>query len=65
MTGLQSRLRITALLGAAALAVIIIYSIAPKATAVTNEASTEIYGLDVLGLTKKAKDLPVESYPAH
>ena len=65
MTGLQSRLRITALLGAAALAVIIIYSIAPKATAVTNEASTEIYGLDILGLTKKAKDLPVESYPAH
>ena len=65
MIGLQSRLRVTALLGLAALAVIIIYSIAPKATAITNEASTEIYGIDILGITRKANDLPAESFPAH
>jgi hypothetical protein len=65
MNGLQSRLRLTALLGLAALAIIIIYSIAPKATAITNEASTELYGIDILGLTGNAKDLPAEHYPAH
>jgi hypothetical protein len=54
-----------ALTAAAALVVVGIVWVSPKAAVITNEASTEIYGIDVLGLTKKANDLPVEQYAAY
>jgi len=50
-------------LAAAILAVIIAAS--PNVQTVANEASTEIYGIDILGLTKNARDLPEHHYPAH
>ena len=65
MNGLEKRLRITSLIALAAFILIVIYSIAPNATAITNEAATEIYGIDILGLTTNAKHLPSEQYAAH
>jgi hypothetical protein len=65
MKDLHTRTRVTALIGLAALIVIIIYSIAPNASVITNKESTELYGVDIFGLTKNAGDLPVEQYAAH
>ena len=45
------------------LAVIIV--VAPHARTITNEASTEVYGIDILGLTTAAKDLPEQQYAAY
>lgn len=39
--------------------------ISPRATTIINEASTEIYGIDIMCLTKNAKDLPVQQFPTH
>jgi hypothetical protein len=50
-------------LAAAILAVIIV--VAPHARTIANEASTEIYGIDIAGLTKAAKNLPEQQYVAH
>jgi hypothetical protein len=50
-------------LGALVLAGII--AISPNVRTVANEVTTEIYGIDILGLTKKAKDLPEEQFAAH
>jgi len=50
-------------LAAAILAVII--AISPNVQTVANEASTEIYGVDILGLTKNARNLPEQHYAAH
>ncbi len=52
-----------ALMAAAMLATI--FSIAPHSDITTNAASTEIVGIDILGLTKSAKDLPDHQYAAH
>ncbi|MEN3383226.1 MAG: hypothetical protein V7608_3270 [Hyphomicrobiales bacterium] len=50
-------------LAAAVLAIIIV--VAPHARTITNEAATEVYGIDIAGLTKAAKDLPEQRYAAH
>ena len=50
-------------LAAAILATII--AISPNVQTVANEASTEIYGVDILGLTKNARNLPEQHYAAH
>jgi len=39
--------------------------VSPKATTITNQAATEIYGIDIFGLTKNAKDMPVQQFPTH
>jgi hypothetical protein len=52
-------------LALAAIIVAVIIAISPNATTVANEASTEIYGIDILGLTKNARDLPEQHYAAH
>jgi hypothetical protein len=55
-----------ALLALAALLVGTFIAISPKITTVASEASTtELYGIDILGLTRNAKDLPDEHFPAH
>jgi hypothetical protein len=59
------RKELIVLTAGAALVVAGIVWISPKATVITNEASTEVYGVDILGLTKKAQDLPVEQYAAN
>ena len=52
-----------ALLAAATLATIL--GVAPHSAVTMNAASTEVIGLDILGLTKAAKDLPDHQYPTH
>ena len=56
---------IIGLLGLAALILAGILTIAPKATVTMNASSTDIVGIDILGLTKSAKDLPVQQYAAY
>ena len=50
-------------LAAAILAVIVV--VAPHARTITNEAATEVYGIDIAGLTKAAKHLPEQQYAAY
>lgn len=59
------RKELIALMTVATLILVGIALVSPKATVMTNEASTEIYGIDVFGLTNTAKDLPVEQYAAY
>ena len=47
-----------ALLALAALLIGCIIALSPKIATVANEASTELYGIDILGLTRNAKQLP-------
>lgn len=43
-----------------------VFAVAPKATTLTNQASTEVLGIDILGITKNHKDdLPTQQYAAH
>jgi hypothetical protein len=42
-----------------------IVTVAPKAAVTTHQASTEISGIDILGLTRNARDLPAQQYAAH
>ncbi len=49
----------------AALILAIIIKVSPHTTVVANEVSGEVYAIDVLGLTKSAKDLPMQQYAAH
>jgi hypothetical protein len=59
------RTKILAILTLAALILAVIVAISPHATIVANEVTGEVYAIDVLGLTKNAKDLPVQQYAAH
>ena len=57
--------KILAILTLAAVILAVIISISPHSTIVSNEVTGEVYAIDVLGLTKDAKDLPVQQYAAH
>jgi len=59
------RMQVAAAIGLAALVLAIILAIAPHTTIVANEVSGEVYAVDILGLTKQAKDLPEQQYAAH
>jgi hypothetical protein len=52
-------------LALAAAVLTVIMAISPKVETIANEASTEIYGVDILGLTRNARDLPEQHYAAH
>ena len=52
-------------LALAAVILAVIIAISPNVATVANEASTEIYGVDILGLTKNAQNLPDHQYAAH
>ena len=58
------RTQIVGLLALAALILAVIWFVSPRATVIANEASGETYGIDVLGLTKQATDLPERRYAA-
>ena len=49
----------------AAIVLAVIISISPSITTIANEASTEIYGIDILGLTKNVKNLPEQQFVAN
>ena len=59
------RTRILAIIALAAIILAVIIAVSPNATIVANEVSGEVYAIDILGLTKNAKDLPVQQYAAH
>ena len=59
------RMQIAAIAALAALVLAVIVAVSPHATIVANEISGEVYAVDILGLTKKAKDLPEQQYAAH
>jgi len=59
------RTKILAILTLAALILAVIVSISPSASVVVNEVTGEVYAIDILGLTKDAKDLPSQQYAAH
>ena len=61
----HTRQQMIGLFALAALVLAVIFAVAPKSIMTTNAASTEVYGIDILGLTKNARDLPVEQYAAH
>lgn len=42
-----------------------IFVLAPQSNVTLNAATTEILGIDILGLTKSAKDMPDHQYPTH
>ncbi len=58
------RMQVAAMIAVAALGLAVISVVSPTATIIANEASTEIYGIDILGLTKNAKAMPVEQFAA-
>jgi hypothetical protein len=58
-------MRIAVLLGLAGLVLAMIVTVAPKAAVTTNQASAEITGIDIPGLTRNAGDLPAQQYAAH
>ena len=49
----------------AAFILVIIFSISPKVETTANEASIGTHGIDIFGLTRNARNLPEEEYPAH
>jgi len=59
------RTKIFSILALAALILAAIVWVSPHTTIVANEVTGEVYAIDVLGLTKNAKDLPVQQYAAH
>lgn len=56
------RTRIIGLMALAALILAVIWFVSPRATVIANKASGETYGIDILGLTTQAKDLPERQY---
>ena len=61
---LEMRMPVVALLGLAALALAPIFANSPNTTTTAHEASI-VSGIDILDLTKKAKSLPEQHFPAH
>jgi hypothetical protein len=43
----------------------IILAISPKVGPIADEASIGMYGIDISGLTRNARQLPDEDYPAY
>ena len=61
----KTHVKLTITLASAAAVFALIQATSPHATIVANEASGEIYGIDILGITKNAKNLPEQQFPAH
>lgn len=61
----QSRSSTIVLLALAAFALAIVLIGAPKATNITNASSAGAPGIDILGLTRNARELPVEQFDAY
>jgi hypothetical protein len=61
----KTRTQVTALLAAAAVVLALIVTVSPHATVVANEVSGEVYGIDILAVTKNATNLAEQQFPAH
>ena len=63
MTTIRSQ--VAAALAAAALVLTIIFAISPHGSIVANEASSDMYAIDILGITKNAGLLPEQQFTTH
>ena len=54
-----------ALASTVAVLAVVVLALSPPVTIVANEASGDIYGVDILGITKNAGNLPEQQFPAH
>ena len=63
MTKIRTQMTIALVSAVVVLAVIL--ALAPHATIVADEASGQIHGVDIPGITKNAKNLPEQQFPAH
>jgi hypothetical protein len=61
----KTRIQVTVALTAAAIVLASILAVSPNATTIANEASGEIYGIDILSMTRNAKALPEQQFPAY
>lgn len=52
-------------LALAAVILVVIMAISPKLGTIADEASIAQHGIDILGLSRNARILPDEDYPAH
>ena len=59
------RIQVIGALALAALILAAIVTVSPRTTVIANEVTGEVYGIDVLAITKNARDLPVQQYAAH
>jgi len=57
--------QVTIVLASAAVVLALVLAISPQTTIVAKEASSEISGIDILGITKNAKNLPEQQFPEH
>jgi hypothetical protein len=62
---MTTRTHVTAALAAAAIVLAVILAASPQATIIASEAPGEIYGVDILGLTQHAQNLPEQHFPTH
>jgi hypothetical protein len=60
---MKTRDYLTLALAAFVLAIVVLLS--PKVETTASEASLGVHGIDILGLTRNARDLPHEDYPAY
>ena len=61
----KTHTQVAAALAVAAIVIAVILAIAPHTTIVAKEVSDEVYGIDVLALTKNATNLPEQKFPAY
>jgi hypothetical protein len=59
------RTKIFSILSLAALILAVIVSMTSHATIVANQPADGLQAADILSLTKAAKDMPAQQYPAH
>lgn len=62
---IDMRRQTIALAALAAAIMAVIFGVSPKAKVTLNQASTEVLSVDILGLTKAAKDMPTQQYAAY
>ena len=53
------------LLAVAAVMLGLIFAVSPKVGSIADEASIGTFGIDIPGLTRNARNLPEQDYPAY
>jgi hypothetical protein len=62
---IETRKQVTAMLAAAAVILAAIVLVSPHTAIVGNEVSKEVYGIDVLAVTRNATNLAEQQFPAY
>jgi hypothetical protein len=62
---MTTRTQVTMALVASALLLAVIFALSPHGTIVASKASSDILGIDILGLAENANILPDQKYPTH